>query len=82
MAGVVEYITKSGDRWDIIATKAYGDPLGYDTDNQESYIDKIIAANPATIISPILEPGTRILIPILDSAEIEIDSELLPPWKR
>lgn len=73
MAEFVEYIVKQGDRWDTIAFKAYGDP---------TLFNGIIEANTATIISPILETGARLIIPILEVAEIQIDSELLPPWKR
>jgi len=82
MAQQVEYITKEGERWDTIANKAYGDAVGYDAVNMQNYIDKIIQANPAVVISPVLAPGVRLLIPVLEDAEIEIDSELLPPWKR
>jgi len=78
----VEYITKEGERWDTIANKAYGDAVGYDAVNMQNYIDKIIQANPSVVISPVLAPGVRLLIPVLEDAEIEIDSELLPPWKR
>lgn len=73
MAEFVEYIVKQGDRWDTIAFKAYGDP---------TLFNGIIEANTATVISPILEAGTRLIVPILEIAEIQIDSELLPPWKR
>lgn len=73
MADFVEYIVKQGDRWDTIAFKSYGDA---------TLFNGIIEANTATVISPILEAGTRLIIPILEIAEIQIDSELLPPWKR
>ena len=73
MDNFVEYVTKQGDRWDTIAFKAYGD---------SSLINGIIEANTSIVISPILEAGTRVIVPILESGEIQIDSELLPPWKR
>jgi nucleoid-associated protein YgaU len=73
MSDFVEYIVKDGERWDTIAQKAYGNPALY---------EGIIEANQSTVISPILTAGTRLKIPILNQAEIEIDSELLPPWKR
>jgi phage tail protein X len=73
MANFVEYVTKQGDRWDTIAFKAYGDA---------SLVNGIIEANTSIVISPILEAGTRVIVPILESGEIQIDSELLPPWKR
>ena len=68
-----EYIVKSGDRWDAIAESAYGNSL---------LVNGIIEANPTIVISPILEAGTRVIVPILESGEIQINSELLPPWKR
>jgi len=73
MENFVEYVTKQGDRWDTIAFKAYGD---------STLVNGIIEANTSIVISPILEPGTRVIVPILESGEIQIDSELLPPWKR
>lgn len=72
MANIVEYIVKEGDRWDTIAFNAYGDASMYSV---------IIEANTSSIISPVLQPGQRINIPIVEETEIEIDSELLPPWK-
>jgi len=73
MAGIVEYIVKEGDRWDSIAFKAYGDPTMY---------AGIIESNPSAVISPVLMPGQRLTIPIIEQTEIQIDSEDLPPWKR
>jgi len=64
----VEYISKQGDRWDTIALKAYGD---------STLVNGIIEANTSIVISPVLEAGTRLVIPILENAEIQIDSELL-----
>lgn len=73
MSSFVEYVTKQGDRWDTIAFKAYGDA---------TLINGLIEANTTTVISPIIATGTRIIVPILESGDIQIDSELLPPWKR
>jgi phage tail protein X len=73
MSNFVEYVTKQGDRWDTIAFKAYGDA---------TLINGLIQANTSIIISPILEAGTRVIVPILEAGDIQIDSELLPPWKR
>jgi len=73
MANFVEYVAKQGDRWDTIAFKAYGDA---------TLINGIIEANPTIVISPILEAGTRVIVPILEQGDIQINSELLPPWKR
>jgi hypothetical protein len=73
MISFVEYVTKQGDRWDTIAFKAYGDA---------TLINGLIEANVSTVIAPILEIGTRIIVPILEAGDIQIDSSLLPPWKR
>ena len=65
-----EYITKSGDRWDLLAYEFYGDASLY---------EPIIAANPDVPITPILESGLKIQIPIKDEVdEIEF---ILPPWR-
>ena len=73
MSNFLEYIAKQGDRWDTIAFKAYGDA---------SLVNGIIEANPKIVISPTIAEGTRVVVPILEQGEIQIDSELLPPWKR
>jgi len=73
MANFVEYVANQGDRWDTIAFKAYGDA---------TLINGLIEANPTIVISPIFEIGTRVIVPILEQGDIQIDSELLPPWKR
>ena len=73
MAQLTEYITIHGDRWDTIATKAYGDAF---------LQGLIIRANPTIAIDAIFEGGIRISIPVLDGNEQNIDINLLPPWKR
>lgn len=73
MASFVEYITKEGERWDTIAFKAYGDP---------SRVNELIEANPSASILPILPLGTRLKIPVIEQGEVQLDSDLLPPWKR
>lgn len=70
---IAEYVVKQGDRWDTVAQKAYGD---------STLVSGIIDANPAVVVSAVLEPGVRLVIPILEEGDIIIDSELLPPWKR
>ena len=65
------YITKQGDRWDLIAYKAYGDA---------TMIDILIMENPGIPVEPILPEGITLNIPIVD--EPEVDKSLLPPWKR
>lgn len=68
-----EYITKEGDRWDTIAFSAYGDAAN---------VSGIIESNPTVPITAVLSSGIRLLIPIIEDADVIIDAELLPPWKR
>lgn len=66
-----KYRTTGGDRWDTIAVKAYGDV---------SLAKIIIAANPTVPITPVLQGGLELFIPIVPGTTV--DKSLLPPWKR
>lgn len=66
----IEYITKEGDRWDLIAYEFYGDPYLY---------EPIIAANPEVPIKPVLPSGIKLRVPVI---EVKNTVEELPPWKR
>lgn len=72
MAEYIDYITKDGDRWDLIAYEFYGDATMY---------EPIIAANPFVPIMPILPSGIPLQIPDIEDDEL-ISSEDLPPWKQ
>jgi len=66
-----EYITKDGDRWDLIAYEFYSDATLYES---------IITANPEVPIIPILPSGLKLKIPVIeDSNEITF---ILPPWRE
>ncbi|MDD3012622.1 MAG: tail protein X [Candidatus Gastranaerophilales bacterium] len=65
-----EYITKDGDRWDLIAYDFYGNPTQY---------EPIIVANPDIPITPILASGLKLKIPALQ--ENDLITFELPPWK-
>lgn len=65
----VTYVTREGDRWDLIAHAVYGDPWDFGA---------IIAANPDVPIRPVLEGGLRLLIPVREPQAVGG----LPPWKR
>ena len=71
MAEFTEYITIEGDRWDTVAHKAYGDPMRY---------PEIAAANRKVPLGAVLAPCTKLMVPVLQ--EIDLDTNLLPPWKR
>jgi phage tail protein X len=73
MADYTQYLVQDGERWDTVAYKAYG---------RASLMKPIIEANPAVPITPRLEAGTVLIIPLVDEVEVKTDNELLPPWKR
>ena len=60
-----------GERWDLLAWRYYRDPLAY---------ERILAANPALAIVPVLPGGTTLTIPVLIAPTTL--TEDLPPWKR
>lgn len=63
------YTTVSGDTWDIVAYKAYGN---------EMYMDTLIKANIEYKDTYIFPAGV-----VLTLTEIELTvSESLPPWKQ
>lgn len=63
------YTTVSGDTWDIVAYKAYGN---------EMYMDTLIKANIEHKDTCIFPAGVVLTLP-----EIELTvSESLPPWKQ
>ena len=71
MAEYTEYITIEGDRWDTVAWKAYGDPM--------RFLD-IADANPKVPLDAVIPSGTKLMVPVIDA--VELDTNLLPPWKR
>jgi hypothetical protein len=71
MADYTTYTTIEGDRWDTVAWKAYGDANRY---------TEIAEANRAVPLTDILPAGLTLRIPVL--VEAELDTNLLPPWKR
>jgi phage tail protein X len=68
---VITHLTASGDRWDLLAWKYYGDA---------TLFGPIIMANPAIVIEPVLTPGLIAVIPVLQQTNI-IPANV-PPWKR
>lgn len=71
MAEFTEYITIEGDRWDTVAYKAYGDPMLY---------PDIAKANRGVPLDTVIPAGTKLMVPVLP--EVDLDTNLLPPWKR
>lgn len=71
MTEFYSYITKDNDRWDLIAYKFYNDATKY---------EPIIQANPEVKLTPTLESGIKLKIPVLDESN-QITFEL-PPWRE
>ncbi len=66
-----EYITREGDRWDLIAWQFYTNATLY---------EPIIKANPHVSIEPTLKSGIKLKIPVIETQNtIEFQ---LPPWRK
>jgi phage tail protein X len=78
-----EYITKPGDRWDLIAYRAYGtlNMIVDDDGNLVSPMAIVIQQNPDISVTDIIPEGLLLQIPIIVSATPQTDLSLLPPWK-
>ncbi|NEN48883.1 hypothetical protein G3V81_23080, partial [Escherichia coli] len=61
MGGWIEHITTEGERWDNLAFRYYGDPMGY---------ERIIIANPHIAITPTLASGLRLRIPVIGPMQV------------
>lgn len=67
-----KYITRQGDRLDLVAYLLYGDPLRW---------RELIDANPALPIISEFPAGLELEVPILSAGELNSESINLPPWK-
>lgn len=79
-----EYITKPGDRWDLIAYRAYG-TIGEITlaDGQKvNAMSYIIENNSDITRDSILEEGLLLQIPIVPTLTVQSNKNNLPPWKQ
>ena len=63
-----QYTTKEGDRWDLIAHKFYGDV---------NKMSLLISENSFVPITPTLEAGITLRIPVLEETQTAED---LPFW--
>ena len=63
------YTTQSGDTWDIIAHKVFGDCR---------YTENLINANRDYITTFIFSAGVKLNVPAIDKTT----TKTLPPWKR
>jgi phage tail protein X len=78
-----EYITKPGDRWELIAYKAYGTILDITLSDGSTgnAIGIVIRANPDQSIDDILDEGLLLQIPVIADSATITDAAILPPWK-
>lgn len=81
---MTEYITKPGDRWDLIAFKAYGtiEDILLDDGTEVNAISHILSANPDIIRDSVIAEGILLQIPTIPTATVKTNTDLLPPWKR
>lgn len=76
MSEYVEYITRQGDRADLIAFYFYGSFYRY---------PQILLDNPILLqkpVKPLLPSGIVLRIAVEDPAPQLVDPAMLPPWKR
>lgn len=73
-----QYITTENDRWDLIASKAYGTTDVVDGFNP---IRELQSANPYLSIVFKFKAGVKIIVPIRTELNT-VNPNLLPPWKR
>ena len=68
----LNYTTKEGDRWDQLAFRFYGSvkSIGILTD-----------ANPTVSLSPVIDFGTILIVPIIDNSTASVITKNKPPWK-
>lgn len=64
----IEYQTKDGDRWDLIAYEMYGDAYLYHL---------ILEANPEYKEYMVLPAGITLKIPVINEPP---NTEVKPPW--
>ncbi|SHN45944.1 tail protein X [Chitinophaga sp. CF418] len=80
----MEYITLPGDRWDLIAYKSYGTvgQIALEDGQMVNAMSYIVQANPGLKLDSILSEGLLLQVPVIPSAAVKTDPQLLPPWKR
>lgn len=66
------YTTISGDEWDGICYKVYGE-------GGEMYMDKVMSSNPSHIATVVFSAGVELNIPEITNRQ---NTDDLPPWMR
>lgn len=65
---MTSYTTISGDTWDMIAFKAYGN---------EMYTDDLMNANTDYLETSVFTGGVKLTIPVIEEQE-----KIIPPWGK
>lgn len=73
MADEILYTCRGGVRWDQVSTEMYGSPF---------YMNEIIRANTGVPITPIIPDGYVLKIPVKESNDVKLTTDLLPIWKQ
>lgn len=71
MDSLLQYTTRDGDRWDLIAHRYYGNAL---------LIGGLIAANPHLPVAESFAAGLTVWVPVL-TAKPNNQADM-PPWMR
>ncbi len=66
------YTTISGEEWDVICYKCYGE-------GGEKYMDQVIKSNPSYMHIVVFPAGIKLVIPEID---MSITPQNKPPWMR
>lgn len=69
---VLQYTTREGDRWDLIAHQYYGDAL---------LIGGLLAANPHLAMAEQFAAGLVVRVPVLTAKPQSAQADM-PPWMR
>ena len=72
MSAVIRHTTRSGERWDLLAHRYYGNAM---------LVDGLIAANPHLPLAEEFSDGLTVFVPVLEAKPQNTQAQL-PPWLR
>ena len=72
MSAVIRHTTRSGERWDLLAHRYYGNAL---------LVDGLMAANPHLPPAEEFSDGLTVFVPVLEAKPQNTQAQL-PPWLR
>nr|WP_295875670.1 hypothetical protein [uncultured Chitinophaga sp.] len=79
-----EYITRPGDRWDLIAFKAYGTvgDITLSDGRRVNAMSFLSESNPDINNDSVLDEGLLLQVPFIPGTGVSTDKDSLPPWKK